>query len=403
MAKSALQVRRVTSAEDRNAGRGQFISLKKVGDQFVGYALFKPDPELDDNPGYYEFFQHYTPATGYMPCAGPDTCPLCAEGDNPNTTAKTAWLIDDELKIFNMNWSVIQEFVDLAGDDETILGRSFRIKRAEGNGKYMIRPKTEKLNAKELKAALKDLDDDMLEKQALKQLRKGMEELDVEEAMNEDTDKDGDDDEDEKPKARKGSAKSSKAKEEETEPEAEFDPDEETEIEDTVVTVIKITKSKNIAKVEYGGAEFDLYGTDDVDLTEYSKGDEITVTAEKDEDGDFVVSEAAEAEAEPAADASKDGDVPDSFEGEVEVVSVNSDEDTLTVKTDEDVVFDLYFLDSGEDDNEKDWADLDLDDFDGVDKVTIVAAKDDDGDMLASAFPEPVKKSGGKKGSKKKK
>jgi hypothetical protein len=414
MAKSAtagLRPRRVKNEEDRNAGRGQFISLKKPKDQFVGYALFKPDPELSDNPGYYEFFQHYTPATGYVPCASED-CPLCADGDSANTTAKTLWLVDGELKIFNMNWSVIQEFVDLAGDDETILGRQFRITRAEGNGKYMVRPKTEKLTKTELSKALKPVEDDMLEKQVLKQLRKAVEEMDVEEAMTEDDDEDAKNESSngKSTKARKGSAKAEKETEEETpeaeEPTAEFDPDTETEIEEEDVTVIKITQSKNIAKVEYGGAEFDLYGTDEVDLTDFTKGEVITVSAEKDEDGDFVVSEAEASSGDGDGDENEStkepSDLGKSFEGKVTIVSVNGENDTLTVKTEDDEEFDLYFLDAGTDANGNDWNDLDLEDYEDDQVVTIACARDDDGDMLASVFPEPEGKKEKKAGRKKK-
>jgi hypothetical protein len=403
-----LTPRRVTSAEDRNAGRGGFITLKKTNDFFEGYALFIPDPEVGDNPGWYEYFEHYTPATGYCPCAGGDDCPLCEEGDNASTRAKTLWLIDGEVKVFTINYYVLQEFVDMKYEDENVLGQKFKIKRLEGNGKYSIRNKNEKLTKAELKAALKDVDDDMLEKMATKQMRRVMQEMDASDAMEEDDDKKKDDD-DEEPKGGKSSkSKKGKPADEEPEPDAdEFDPEEADDADELTVTVVKAKKKDNILTVMVGdeGTEFDIYGTDEVDLTENKKGDEIVVSFEKDDDGDFVVSEVGEAEAEPEA-----GYAEDSYDEElVTITSVNSEEDTLTVETEDGTEFDLFFLDDGEDDNGRDWKELDMDDYKEGQQVKITAAKDDDGDMLASVFPEPVeekkgkggKKSGGKKGGKK--
>lgn len=416
MAKT-LKPRRVRSNEERNAGRSGFITLKKTGDQFVGHALFKPDAELDDNPGWYEYYEHYTPATGYCPCPGPDDCPLCAEGDTPNSRAKTLWWVDDEIKVFNLNWSMIQEFVDLASEDEPILGQAFRIKRMEGNGKYAIRPKTDKLKAADLKKILKDVDEDMLEKQAMKQMKRVLEELDVEDAMT--ADDDDDEKEEKKSSKSRSSGKSSetkarKGKPAEDEPEdedddegtaAEFDPNDNDEAEDLKVEVVKIKKKDNIATVSSGEFEFDIFGTDDVDLTEFSKGDTIVVSFEKDEDGDFVVS-AAEGAEEDEEETDNDS-ASDSYSDEtVTIVSVNSDDETLTVETEDGTKFELFFLGEGEDDNGRDWSELDLDDYEEGQKVKITAEKDEDGDMLASAFPEPVKsgkagKSSGKKAGKK--
>lgn len=420
MAKSKqakLRPRRIRSAEDRNAGRGNFITLKNTNDQFVGYALFKPDPEASDNPGWYEYAEHYTPATGYCPCAGED-CPLCDAGDNPSIRAKTLWLVDGEVKVFTLNWYMIQDFVDLASDDETILGRSFRIKRLEGNGKYAIRPKTEKLTKTELTKVLKDVDDDMLEDIATKQMVKVLQELDVADAMEADDDEGEDEDE---PKAKsKGKSKKGRAVEEpdddegdgdESEDEAQFDPEDDDEADDLRVTVVKAKKKDNVLVVTAGDSvEFDIYGTDEVDLTEFKKDAELVVSFVKDDDGDFVVTEAAEAEDEDESeegddgDGDEEGDTPDAVEDEVvTIVAVNSSEDTLTVKMEDGNEFDLYFLDAGDDDNGRDWSEFDIDDYKDGQKVKITAARDDDGDMLASVFPEPVKaKGGGKKAGGKK-
>lgn len=401
MGKSAtLKPRRVKNAEDRNAGRSGFVTLKKTGDQFVGYALFKPDPELDDNPGYYEYFEHYTPATGYCPCSG-DECPLCAEGDNPSTRAKTLWYIDGEIKVFTLNYYMIQEFVDLYGEDEPVFGQQFRIKRLEGQGKYAIRPKTEKMKATDLKKVMKEVEDDQLEKIAIKQMKRVFEELDVEDAMTED---DEDEKEEKKSKGDKSSKSSKKSKEKDEEPEDEtsFDPEDDDEAIDLAVTVVKAKKKDNVLVVTAGDSpEFEVYGTDDVDVSNFKKGDELIVSFEKDSDDDFVLSEAEE-KPEEAEEGKKTDDDEDEVEDlEMTITSINTDDETINVEAEDGPSFELFFLSDGEDDNGKDWSDLDLDDYEEGQVVLVTAKKDDDGDMLASKFPEPVKKGKSSKGKSK--
>ena len=395
-----MKPRRVRSNEDRNAGRGGFITLKKVKDSFTGHALFLPDPELDDNPGYYEYFEHYTPATGYCPCPG-DDCPLCEEGDNPSTRAKTLWLVDGEIKVFNMNYYVAEEFREMVSEGDNVLGQLFKITKMEGNGQFSIRDKKEKLTKTELNKALKDVAEDYLEDIATKQMKRALKEVDAAGALEEDDTDEDDDKKDDKKSSGKGSAKKGKpAEEPEDDGDSAFDPEEDESAEGLTVEVVKVKdKDANILTVTAGeSAKFDIFGTDDLDLTEYSKGDEIVVTFEKDGDGDFVVSEA-----EAAGDGTGDGDVPDSVdEAVVTIKAVNTDEDTLTVEMEDGTEFDLFFLDAGEDDNGRDWSELDISDFEEGQQVTISAAKDDDDDMLASVFPEPVGKSGGKKSGGKK-
>jgi hypothetical protein len=416
MPKQKFTPRRVTSEADRNKGRGSFITLKKTNDQFLGYALFSADPERDDNPGYYEYFEHYTPATGYCPCAG-DDCPLCAEGDNPSTRAKSVWLVvdneDDDpsegsVKIFNLNWGMVQEFSE---DKDSSLGTLYRVKRLEGKGVYSIRPKTGKLTKTQLKAAMKEIEDDQLEKQAQRQMNRVFEEMDVEAALQDD-DEDTKSEPDEKPKSRKGTAKTEvpddddenddtnededDEKPAEKKKPAEFDPDESDEFSGTV-TVKKVSKDNTAMVVTEDGIEFKLYGTDQVTLSDFSKDDVITVEASKDEDGDFVA-DLAEPDEAPQVDPAE---LPDEIDNEVVTVTkVNgSPEDTLEVEMEDGTKFELFFLGEGEDANGKDWGDLDLDDYEVGQQITISAAKDSDGDMLASVYPESVKS--GKSGKKK--
>lgn len=399
--KPKWQPRRIGSEEERNKGRGGFVTLKKTGDFFLGYALFIPKPDAEDNPGYYEYFEHYTPATGYVACAG-DDCPVCDEGDNPSSRAKTLWLVVDddldpdtgEVKTFNLNYYMITDFADFLSEDEPVLGQLFRIKRQEGQGKYLIRPKKEKLTKAQIKAALKDAPD--LEKIVRSRMLSVFEELGFADAMEEDDPDEEPEEDEDQPKARRGRPKGSKNKVKEEPEEEEFDPDEADEIEDADVTIVSLKKKDNIAKVNYREAEFNLYGTDDVDLTEFGKGEIVTVSAAKDSDGDFVVTSAEASEGE---EPEGESEVPDDVEDEtVEIVSINpSPDDTMTVRMEDGVEFELFFLDSGEDSNDNDWAEFDLDDYSEGQQVVISATKDSEGDMLASVFPVAVKAKSGKK------
>ena len=395
--------RRVRSQEERNKGRGNFITLKNTGDQFLGYALFAADPELDDNPGYYEYFEHYTPATGYVACSD-ENCPLCAEGDNPNTRAKSMWLVinDEEddpdtgsVKIFNLNWSMVQDFAE---DGTGLLGQLYRIKRNEGKGNYSIRPKTAKLTKTQLKAALKGVDENQLEGIVVRQMARVLEEMDVASAMEEDDDDDAGTKEPAS-KSRKGTAKAAPEPEpddddddddnnDESSPVSGFDPEDDTEFEGNAI-VVKVNKRQNTVTVtEEGGAEFVLYGTDVIDVKSAVADEVYTVSASKDDDGDFVLDmwEAAEENGDAPADAAE---LPDSLDAEaVTITKVNpSPEDTLEVELADGTEFTLFFMGNGETDDGKDWSDFDIDDYNVGDKVKITAHKDEDGDMVADLFP----------------
>ena len=53
----APQVRSVRTKEDRK--RPSVFMRLKTDEAFKGVALFEPDPELEDNPGYYEYYDHW--------------------------------------------------------------------------------------------------------------------------------------------------------------------------------------------------------------------------------------------------------------------------------------------------------------------------------------------------------
>src|SRR5262245_59862046 len=102
-----FHVRKVTSKEDRR--RPSVFMRLKTDEAFKGIALFEPDPELKDNPGYLEYYDHWDQqGQQYVPCAGED-CPFCAANQNPSTRALTVWYFPeapdekDKIKVFTMN------------------------------------------------------------------------------------------------------------------------------------------------------------------------------------------------------------------------------------------------------------------------------------------------------------
>jgi hypothetical protein len=450
--RGGYQVRAVRSADDRKLG-GEFFSLKPK-ESFEGYALFKPDPELSDNTGYFEYFEHYSKATGYVACAGPDDCPFCKTGDRPNTRAKSVWLVDGEVKVFNLNYSLIQELYDYLTEDEVVLGQLWRIKRLNDRGNYSVRLKPGKMTQKDLKESLKNVPD--VEAITTTRMRKALEEMDAADALEDN----GDGDEDEAPKARKGS-KAEKTK-------AEPEPENE-DIEDETVTITSVSKKNNTINVEYNDEDVLLYGTADIDVSDFKKGDEVVVSAATDADDDYVLSslepatqeeqagdgvfedttgevgkvtksnKTAEVEVEGedvvlwftsdedfeyavkgasivfSAEKDKDDDwvvssvrsaeadggsseLPDKFERETfTVANVDEQEETIDLEGEVDGTnyeFTLYFLKDG------DASDVDFDDYKDGMEVIVTAVKDEDKDMVADEHvPEPVKPKSGKAGA----
>jgi hypothetical protein len=372
--------------------------LSRTGDDFKGYALFVPDPELEDNPGYFEYFDHWdTKGNSYIPCAG-DNCPFCKAGDRPSTRAKTLWYVDDEVKIFTLNWSMINEFADMLSEEEVIQGVLFRIKRLDDRGKYRITPKNDTMTKKDLKKLLESDDLPDLEDITTANLRRQLEDMDVSDAMEDD------DDEDEpetKPKARRGKAKDEEPEEEENEGE---------DLEDEDVTVTKVSKAKEQITVEDEEDESYVIEIGENDIGDFKKGMEITVSTDYDSDDDeHTLTDWSEQGEEPEEedekeDDDKDDDLPDKIKNaEMEVTDVNAEDETLGVKND-DYEFTLFFVDEGE------ASEVDFGDYDEEDIVVVNAIKDEDGDMVATKVPEKPKKSkakgakktAAKKGGKKK-
>ena len=367
--------RRIRSEEDRNSGGGpsNYIRLGD-GQRFLGYALFDGDPATDE-PGYYEFYEHFdVSARRSVPCAG-DECPLCADGDRPKVRAQTLWLVtrdengndlgDGELRIFTANWNVIKLVTEMRAEGDKIKGVQHRVSRLDDRGTYSLMPKTEKLTATQVKEWLKHDDAPDFDDMTTNRLMKAMEGYAVRKALD-------DDDEPEEPK--KAAKKSTAKAKAET-------ADWPEEGEDAEVVVVEL--DGNIITVE--SDDFDgstlIYGTDEVDFTDLVESQVVTVSWVTDEEGDKVAT-AMEAAGAPEPE-DEPNELPDAIEGErFEVVgAVDEDNGVIPVKNDE-WEFNLYVLDG---------VDIDWDDYEVGKQITVNAERDTQGDMVASEAPALVK------------
>jgi hypothetical protein len=331
-----LKVRKVANKEDRRRP-SVFIRLK-TDEQFRGYALFEPDPELADNPGFFEYFTHWDQqGNTYVPCAG-EKCPFCLANDNPATQAMTLWHFPDndakdQLKVFTMNVSTVRDITDIAEEEDGIIGNKFRIKRMSDKGEYRIRPLADKaLTKKEISTLLKDAPD--LEEMIERQLKVQWERLKALDALEDDEDDEDDEENEEeepKQKARRGRPKADADDEDENEEEEdeededeedeedeeedenedeEDDEDEEAEDEDEnedeedeedettevrgakleIVSVNEDDETLNAKNSD--GTKYELWQAEgvDFDFAKMKKGVKITVDADKDDEGDWVVS-----------------------------------------------------------------------------------------------------------------
>lgn len=392
--------RRIRDEDDRSTGSSGYIQLDE-GERFLGIALFEGNP-AEDEPGYYEYLEHWNNAAKRsVPCAG-DDCPFCEDGDKPKVRAKSLWFVlkdnkgneVNELRTFNLNSFLIKQFTELRHEDEKILGRTFRIARLDDRGNYSVMPKTEvakKAAVKEMLAGAPDYDKDVTA-----QLVKAMEGVAVARAM--DDDDDDDDEEEKKGKKDKGKKDSGKKKAAKDDDDDDDDDDEKEwpeTAEDITVTVAKVGTKADPNTLEVTSEEFEgktvVWGTGDIDVTDLSKGDEITIDYETDGDDDKVLSAMAEAEAASDDDDDDAAKLPDAIEDVIlEVVSVNAEESTIEVKNDE-LEFTLYFLDTME---------IDFDDYEEGAKIGVDAEKDTSGDLVATKVPILQKKkkaAGGKK------
>ena len=369
--RSEFQVRTVRTKEDRKRP-SVFMSLKE-DEAFKGVALFEPDPEIEDNPGYYEYFSHWDQqGNTYVPCAG-DKCPFCAANDNPSTQALTVWYFPnagdkkDQIKVFTMNYSTTQEASDESEDEGGILGKVVRIKRLSKKGDYRFKVTADKpLTKVELKKVMGMLEEkfqDGLDGLVNSQLKRQMERISAMEALEDDDEDDQDDDtqdddeeeEEEAPKARRGRKQQDEEEEEDDDEDEDESSDEPVAIEDEELEILSVRKKDGYLVVELGGEEVQLYASDDAGIDDFKKGQTVTVSAdweledEDDEDtGYYLLTPIEEATEEDEAEEEEDEDSDDDSEDEgestgeteikgrvYEVVKVQEKDEILEVK-DED-------------------------------------------------------------------
>jgi len=323
----------------------------KADESFRGVALFEPDPEASEkgeNPGYYEYYDHYDKAGNtYVPCSGED-CPFCAANDNPSTRALSAWYFPDagdqkdQIKLFTMNFSTVEALTDEAEEEDGILGKKIRIKRLDDRGNYRIKVLPDKpLTKKQQTELLKRLEEEILQGNGMEglvvaQLKRQIERLKALDLLEDDSDEDDDDDEDddEAPKRRTTTRRGKPAPEPEDEEDDEDDEDEdededdendEAEDEDTddddeededeedeedeeaedeeeegapdkiaagVFTIVKINRKDEIFDMEneeHGELKMWLGDGLDVDYEAIKKGAVVVVDAAQDDEGDLIL------------------------------------------------------------------------------------------------------------------
>jgi hypothetical protein len=322
--KSNFKVRGVRNKEDRR--RPSVFMRLKTDEYFKGIALFEPDPELKDNPGYYEYYDHYDKqANQYVPCAG-DKCPFCAANDNPSTRAITVWYFPendakDQIKLFTLNYGTINDITDEAEDEDGILGKKIRIKRLSDKGDYKVKVTSDKaLSKTDIKKAMKLLEEkfeDGLEAVVEKQLVAQMERLKAMEALEDDDEDDEDEveeedddeeeeesDDDDDDEEEEESDDDDDDEEEEEEEESDDDDDDEEEEEEEGGEDDIVGTEYVIKKVNEKDEIFDLEGEDgkvkmwlgegvDVDYDEAKVGATISVNASQDDEGDWIITELA--------------------------------------------------------------------------------------------------------------
>jgi hypothetical protein len=340
-----VTIRRVSSKEDRK--RPSVFMRLKTEEFFKAHALFEPDPELDDNPGYFEYYDHWDQqGQSYVPCTG-DRCPFCAANMNPSTRALTVWYFPendekDQIKVFTANYGTISSLTDESEDEGGILGKHLRIKRLSDKGEYRVKVLSDKpLTKADLKKLMKQVAEMNLVGMVERQLAVQMERLKAVEALEDDDD---DEDDDEPVKTRKG-----KAITEDEEDEDDEDEDEDSDSDDD---------------------EDDDSDEEEEDEDEESDDDEDDEDDEEDEEED---------------------EKPSEISGVFEVVKLNATDETLDVKGDDGKV--KFWFGEG--------VDFDEDELKKGVKVNVEALQDDEGDWVITEIK--VKKTRAPKGSSKKK
>lgn len=338
MSGNGYSIRQVKSKEDRK--RPSVFLRLKTDEAFKAVALFEPDPGLEGNLGYFEYYDHYDKqANQYVPCSG-EKCPFCAANDNPSTRAVTAWYfpqaadVKDRLKIFTMNYSTIQEISDEAEDEDGIRGRTVRIKRLSDKGDYRVKVSAQDkpLGKVELKTAMADLEERFpqgLRALVMTQLEAQMKRLKAMEALDDDGE---DEDEEESQVSKKGK------------PKVEV-------IEAIVFIILAVSRKNRTVTVEHEGEEITLVAPDDddeIDVGDFKKGDEVTASAILDEDEGWVLT-ALESVVQESDEAEEESEEP---EDEAEEEQDEAEESEESEEESEDEAEDEAEDDEEEEDEE---------------------------------------------------
>ena len=345
----SMRLRTVRTKEDRK--RPSVFMRLKQDESFRGVALFEPDPEAENNPGYLEYYDHWDQqGNTYVPCAGED-CPFCAANDNPSTRALTAWYFPeaadakDQIKLFTMNYGTIEDITDESEEEDGVIGKKIRIKRLDDRGNYKVKILADKkLTQKQITSLLTRLEKEILQGKGLEglvlsQLRRQLERLKAIDLLEEDED---DDEAEETTTATKTKTRRGKPAVEEEEDDDE-DEDDEDEIEDEA--------------------------DDDDDEDEDEDEDDDTDDEDEDEDED-------EDDAEDEDEDEDEDEADEISAGVYEIVSIQRRDEIFNLKNDDGSV--KMWLGDG----------IDVD-YEKIKKGVIVvvdAAKDDEGDWIITAI-----------------
>jgi hypothetical protein len=380
------------SESERSVSSSQFIRLDD-DEKFVGNALFDPDPAKEDNDGYVEYGEHWDQQGGrFVPCWGiKNGCIFCKAGMNPSQRALAAFLVtsidgedldEPEIKLFRMNWTMIQEWGDTLDEDGSTLGQKVRIKcQSRSDGDFITKFfEKDRLTKKDIKAALKDVPD--IEQTLQNNLDRSLEALRVADALeSDDEDEDDEDIDDEEAEDESDDEDENDSDDDDSDDDDEDDDEEDDDDDDDDEEEEEKPKrgrgrpkgSRNKKKKDEEEDEDEESDDDDEDEDDEDDEDE---SDEDDEDED---------------DEDSDDEDEARLEGEFTIKSVNESELTFTLK---EVDSDVYF-------DQKIAKDLDWEDYSKGDKVNIVAGQDEDDDWVITSLEKVEKKAKGGRRKKK--
>jgi hypothetical protein len=270
-----------------------------------------------------------------------------------------------------------------------------RIKRLEPaeKGNYRVKITADKpLTKTAVKEAMKEFEekfpnglDDLVERQ----LKVQMERLKALEAMEDDDDED---EEEKTPKARPGKAVADDADDDDEDEDEESTPEV---IVDEELEILRASKKYNSITVNFNDEEIELAG-DELDISEFRKGDVVTVSAEYDDGEEGWIITSITAEDEPQ-DEEAEGEAEEEDEEEAEE-EAEEDEDSEEVSEisgatyevlkvqEQDEIFDLQ----NDEGKVKMWLGDGLEvDYDEIKKgveIVVDAVLDDEDDWIITAI-----------------